>query len=89
LNGSGYLIRKPSPRDSSCVEYGYRMTVVDLPKGHYEINNWVSFPSRTYTSISDLSSFILNPHSIQTPWNSSKNLLLANPLIQNTASKNH
>lgn len=89
LKGSGYLIRKPSPRDSSCLEYGFRMTVVDLPKGHYEINNWVSFPSRTYASINDLSSFVLKPHSIKTPWITSKNLLLANPLIQNNASTNY
>jgi hypothetical protein len=89
LKGSGYLIRKPSPRDSASVEYGFRMTVVDLPKGHYEINNWVSFPSRTYTSINDLSSFILRPHTICTPWITSKNLLLSNPLIQNTPSRKH
>jgi len=80
LKGSCFLIRKPSYRDKTCVEYGYRMMVRDLPKGRYEINNWVSFSTGTYSSLISLSSFIKVPASIETPWGLGYNFISANPL---------
>jgi len=89
LNGSGFIIRKPSYRDSLCSECGFRMAIRDLLKGRYEINNWVSFSTGTYSSIVDLSSFIQTPTEILTPWGSWKNLLSSNPLNRQVLEKKH
>ncbi len=42
LEGSGYVFRKPTPREGLC-HCGFRLSVRDLPKGYYSITNWVVF----------------------------------------------
>jgi hypothetical protein len=42
LDGSGYVFCRPSDR-AGLAHCGYRLTVRDLPKGHYLITNWVLF----------------------------------------------
>jgi hypothetical protein len=45
LKGSGYTFKRPSKR-TGVAECGYRLAVRDLPKGNYEIVNWVTFPKK-------------------------------------------
>ena len=47
LEGSSFVFRRPSSRSGS-AECGFRMTIRDLPKGYYEITNWVMFPLQSY-----------------------------------------
>ena len=42
LSGSGLIMRRPSKRDGM-AECGFKLTVWDLPKGKYDVVNWVLF----------------------------------------------
>ena len=66
LSGSGYIMRRPSKRHGELAECGLRLTVRDLPKGNYEVINWVIFSKHSLDSSSrDLGS-ILAPAAITT-----------------------
>ncbi|MCX7725972.1 MAG: hypothetical protein N2053_03885 [Chitinispirillaceae bacterium] len=41
---SGFVLRIPSKRDG-LAECGYRLVINDVPRGHYDITNWVLFPN--------------------------------------------
>ncbi|MBN1129776.1 MAG: hypothetical protein JXA71_12355 [Chitinispirillaceae bacterium] len=42
LSGSGYVLRRPTKRQG-IAECGFKLTVRDLPRGNYDILNWVFF----------------------------------------------
>jgi hypothetical protein len=43
LSGSGFVMRRPTKRDGM-AECGLKLTVRDLPRGDYDVVNWVLFP---------------------------------------------
>ena len=43
LEGSGFVMRRPSKRRGGIAECGFRLAVRDVPKGSYRINNKVFF----------------------------------------------
>jgi hypothetical protein len=57
------------------------MMLRDLPKGIYEINNWVLFSKTSYSSLTKLSSIIQSPTKIHTPWGEYENQLGNNPPV--------
>jgi hypothetical protein len=81
LSGSCFVFRRPSLRDLNSADCGYRMMLRDLPKGIYEINNWVLFSKTSYSSLTKLSSIIQSPTKIHTPWGEYENQLGNNPPV--------
>jgi hypothetical protein len=66
LSGSGYIMRRPSKRRGGMAECGLRLTVRDLPKGNYNVVNWVIFSKHSLDSGGrDLMS-VLEPAAITT-----------------------
>ena len=57
------------------AECGYRLTVRDLPKGNYEIVNWVLFSKNLLAPFCRDLAALQEPAVICTPWGSFKNLL--------------
>ena len=66
LEGSSFVFRRPSSR-SGAADCGFRMTIRDLPRGYYDITNWVMFPMQSYERLHDDFSSVLNPTLVFTP----------------------
>jgi hypothetical protein len=79
LAGSGYIMRKPSSRKNGAAECGFRLTVNDLPKGSYDIVNWVFFSRHSVATEGQGLKTILNPAKIITSSSTFPNLLAASP----------
>ena len=60
LEGSAFLFRSPSQRSGE-AECGFRLTLRDLPRGYYEITNWVLFSRRSYEQLRADFEAIKNP----------------------------
>jgi hypothetical protein len=75
LFGSGYIFRRPSHR-TGMAECGLRLTVRDLPKGDYEIVNWVLFSKHPFEASNRDSKSVLEPAAITTPAGLFSNLLV-------------
>ncbi|MBN2189498.1 MAG: hypothetical protein JW699_08585 [Chitinispirillaceae bacterium] len=74
LAGSGYIMRRPSKR-SGMAECGLKLTVRDLPKGNYDVVNWVLFPQRPLGEECRELLSMLNPASIMTTTGTFSNFL--------------
>jgi hypothetical protein len=76
LPGSGYIMRKPSKRNGA-AECGFRLTVNDLPKGSYDIVNWVFFSKHSPVSSGLGLKTIHEPAAITVSSRTFSNLLVA------------
>jgi hypothetical protein len=81
LGGSCFVFRRPSVREQNSADCGYKMMIRDLPKGIYEINNWVLFSKTSYSYLTKLSSTIQYPTKIDTPWGEFVNQIGINPIV--------
>ncbi len=79
LDESGFIFRRPSLRGKNSIDCGYRMMIRDLPKGTYEINNWVLFSKDSYDELLDISKNIQKPSTISTQWRSNINHIVRSP----------
>jgi hypothetical protein len=52
LINSSFIYRKPSSRIGS-ADCGFRLNINNLPKGYYEITNWVFFQSGSFANFKD------------------------------------
>lgn len=66
LINSSFIYRKPSLRLGS-ADCGFRLNIHNLPKGYYEITNWVFFQSGDYASFKDEFKSVLEPVIVSTP----------------------
>jgi hypothetical protein len=76
LSGSGYIMRRPSKRNG-LADCGLRLTVRDLPKGSYDIVNWVLFSRHSPGSAGREFDQILAPAAITSSSGTFQNLLVA------------
>ena len=74
LSGSGYIMRRPSKR-GGMAECGFKLTVWDLPKGSYEVVNWVLFSRRPLGTDGDNLLSMLDPAAITTTTGTFPNFL--------------
>lgn len=74
--GSGFVLRRPSERDA-IAECGYRLMIHDVPKGRYDITNWVFFSQDGLKSIDRDFRGITAPAIVETGERTSPNLLPA------------
>ncbi len=74
LEGSGFIFRKPSSR-KGYAECGYRLTVRDIPKGYYQIVNWVLFSDGSYSGLLEDSRSLQKPALIESDKKSYSNRL--------------
>ncbi|NLE00959.1 MAG: hypothetical protein GX640_13920 [Fibrobacter sp.] len=65
LNSSCFISRKPSLR-GGFADCGFKLVVNDLPKGYYDITNWVLFQTSTEDMLKEDHRAILRPLRIQT-----------------------
>jgi hypothetical protein len=76
LSGSGYVLRRPSKR-GGIAECGFKLTVRDLPKGSYNIINWVFFSKDRIKEQKKELLLVLEPAVITTDAATGKNLLIS------------
>ena len=74
LSGSGYVMRRPSKR-GGMAECGFRLTVRDLPKGNYDVVNWVIFSRHSIGAGCRDPLSMLEPAAITTPTGTFSNFL--------------
>ena len=66
LGGSGFVMRRPpSPGRKGIAECGFRLTVRDVPKGSYDITNWVLFSGGAEGDIERLGESISKPLKVE------------------------
>ena len=66
LDGSGFVMRRPpSPERKGAAECGFRLTVRDVPKGSYDITNWVLFSGGAEGDIERLGESISKPLKVE------------------------
>jgi hypothetical protein len=75
LSGSGYILRRPSKR-GGIAECGFKLTVRDLPRGSYDIINWVFFSKERIEEQKKELFSVLEPAVITTNIATSANLLI-------------
>jgi hypothetical protein len=75
LSGSGYILRRPSKR-GGIAECGFKLTVRDLPRGSYDIINWVFFSKERIEEQKKELFSVLEPAVITTNTATSANLLI-------------
>lgn len=51
LGSSGIVFRRPSSRPGGVAECGYRLVIRNLPRGYYDISNWVLFPKGDFVTV--------------------------------------
>ncbi len=73
VNGSGFIFRRPSPRNG-LAECGYRLVIHDIPRGRYDITNWVLFSQKSESEIGDMINKIINPAEIRIGSDISRNI---------------
>jgi len=78
LDGSGYILRKPSKRNG-VAECGFRLAVTDLPRGSYDIINWVFFSKQSQASPGQGLKTISMPATVLSSSGTFSNLLVASP----------
>jgi hypothetical protein len=76
LSGSGYVLRRPSKR-GGIAECGFKLTVRDLPKGSYDIINWVFFSKGRIEEQKKELLLVLEPAVITTNAATGENLLIS------------
>jgi hypothetical protein len=86
LKNSSFIYRKPSLRLGS-ADCGFRLNIHNLPKGYYEITNWVFFQSGGYTSFKDEFKSVLEPVIVSTPDGDYPNELSASSVHKITLNK--
>jgi hypothetical protein len=64
LNGSGFVVRQPSKRETANIDCGYKLIIKDLPKGYYTITNWILFSNKepVLTSLSSVIEMDINTY---------------------------
>jgi hypothetical protein len=66
LSGSGFVMRRPpSPERKGVAECGFRLAVRDVPKGSYDITNWVLFSGGAEGDIERLGESISKPVKVE------------------------
>jgi hypothetical protein len=86
LAGSGYIMRRPSKR-GGMAECGFKLTVRDLPKGNYDVVNWVLFPRRPLDADCRELLSILDPVAITTTTGTFSNFLFCQKPQDNSSKK--
>jgi hypothetical protein len=86
LSGSGYIMRRPSKR-GGMAECGFKLTVRDLPKGNYEVVNWVLFPQRPLEKDCRKLLLMLNPAVIMTTTGTFSNFLFCQKTTDGSSEK--
>ena len=76
LDGSGYILRRPGKRNGE-AECGFRLRVIGLPRGSYNIVNWVLFAGQSTDSTGRGQKPLGVPTEIVTSTGSFSNLLAA------------
>lgn len=76
LSGSGYVLRRPSKR-GGIAECGFKLSIRDLPKGSYDITNWVFFSKDRIEEQKKEILTVLDPAVITTNAATGKNLLIS------------
>ncbi len=66
--GSGFVFRRPSSR-GGYAEFGYRLTLRDIPRGRYAITNWVLFSSGSPGTLEAVRDAIEKPATVETGGN--------------------
>lgn len=79
LDRSGYVLRKPSGRSNGAAECGFRLAVNDLPRGSYDIVNWVFFPEHISAYSGQGLKTLRNPAKIISSSGIFSNLLTSTP----------
>lgn len=82
LQTSGFVYRKPSLRSGS-ADCGFRLNIRNLPKGYYEITNWVLFQSSNFSQFSKEFNSVLRPVTIHSPDGEFPNELSASSVTKN------
>ncbi|MBD3320765.1 MAG: hypothetical protein GF350_06695 [Chitinivibrionales bacterium] len=65
LDGSGYIIQRPSERNG-IAHCGYRLNVHDMPRGYYLITNWVLFSNHGIDGFESLRNSLENLSPVST-----------------------
>jgi len=66
LDGSGFVMRRPpSPERKGIAECGFRLVVRDVPKGSYDITNWVLFSGGADGDIERLGESVSKPLKVE------------------------
>jgi len=86
LKNSSFIYRKPSLRLGS-ADCGFRLNIHNLPKGYYEITNWVFFQSGNYASFKDEFKSVSEPVIVSTPDGDYPNELSASSVHKITLNK--
>jgi hypothetical protein len=81
LSGSGYVMRRPSKR-GGMAECGFRLTVRDLPRGNYDVVNWVIFSKRSLETDCRNPLSMLASAAITTPTGTFSNFLFCQKICQ-------
>jgi hypothetical protein len=76
LAGSGYVLRRPSSRNG-IAECGFKLIVRDLPKGSYDILNWVLFSKDRIDEHKKELLAVLEPAQVTSDSMTCKNLLIS------------
>lgn len=75
LGGSGIVFRRPSSRPGGVAECGYRLVIRNLPRGYYDITNWVLFPSSDFSAVAAAYRGIAAPTWVSTAKGTEQNRL--------------
>lgn len=81
LENSGFIFRRPSERNGF-VDCGFRMNIHNLPKGYYEITNWVLFQSTDYSQFRNQFKLVVEPALVCTPDGEFFNVLSASSVLK-------
>lgn len=83
LQNSCFLYRKPSLRSGS-ADCGFRLNIHNLPKGYYEITNWVLFQSGSFANFKNEFKSVLKPVIVSTAQGDYSNELAASSVHKNS-----
>jgi hypothetical protein len=86
LLGSGFIMRRPSKRDG-IAECGLKLTVCDLPRGDYDVVNWVLFPRCPLDAGCGKLLSVLDPIEITTTAGTFSNILFCQTLSAGLSEK--
>ncbi len=84
LKNSSFIYRKPSLRQGS-ADCGFRLNIHNLPKGYYEITNWIFFQSGNFAGFKDEFKSVLEPAIVSTHNGSNPNELGASSVYKNSS----
>ncbi|MBN1575119.1 MAG: hypothetical protein JW913_01105 [Chitinispirillaceae bacterium] len=85
-NGSGFVFRRPSSRTGN-TDCGYRLMIHDVPRGRYDITNWVVFSSGAAGGVGQALQRITNPALVSTTTGHARNRLVEEAAAKTGSSK--